>query len=160
MNLLLDRTGCGLLKNVRTSPCEGGAALTSIPINAGRMVAQIPLSVSTVPKKVIGELGPTHCRNFATIDLLSEHLIAAPQFSTFCRAHYLTAPLLIMTFASTEKEQPWKSLFSERRDDPLVNSVPKAEETWFDAYEADNRVASAGSSTGLQASIKTNLGIK
>jgi len=57
--------------------------------------------------------------------------------------------------------QPWKQLFSEHSSlDVKISKPLNSKETWIEAYEADDRVASAGTSTGLQASVKTNMNIK
>jgi hypothetical protein len=62
--------------------------------------------------------------------------------------------------SGSELQQPWKQLFSGSRVKIEVGRPTASKESWIEAYEADNRVASAGSSTGLQASVKTSMSIR
>jgi len=63
--------------------------------------------------------------------------------------------------SGNELQQPWKQLFSGSRvENGVERPTESNKESWIEAYEADNRVASAGSSTGLQASVKSSTSIR
>jgi hypothetical protein len=66
--------------------------------------------------------------------------------------------------SGTSRLQPWKILLEGGSEDTAeaaavsTSDVSEREQTWIEAIESDNGIASANS-TGLQASVKTDIAV-